>query len=109
MDERKPLDERRPTIVPKTSDSIVQRPRSLPIVRCGPGPEELPVYVPCHTRRKLIADRPHRTNDPPVTRKQHSRSDMDSLVGELPVARRRLTCGQKGESTTGTGQRNDVC
>ena len=108
MDERKPLDERRPAIVPKTSDSIVQRSRSIPIIRRGPVPKELFVYVLCHTRRKLIADRPHRTNDSPVTRKQHPRSDMDSLVGELPITRRGLTCGQKGEPTAGTRQRNNV-
>ena len=107
MDERKPLDERRPAIVSKTSDSIMQRSRSIPIIR-RPVPEELPIYVSCHARCKLVADRPHRTNNSPVTRKQHSCSDMDSLVGELPVTRRRLTCRQKREPATRTGQCDDV-
>ena len=33
---------------------------------------------------------------------------MDGLVGEAFVTRRRLACGEKGESAMGSRQRNDV-
>ena len=84
MDERKPLVERRATLS-KTPNSCMQRSRSISIIRPCAIQKQLPVYVLCHARRKLIADRPHRTNDSPVTRKQHSRCDMHGLVGESLV------------------------
>ena len=108
MDEWKPCDERHLATISKTPNSSVQRSRSLPIIRPCTVPKQLLVYVPRHIRRKLVADRPHRTNDAAVTRKQHSRCDMDGLVGESFVTHRRLTCGKKGKPTTGTWQRDDV-
>ena len=56
----------------------------------------------------LIADRPHRTDHSPVTRKQHARCDMNDFVGETLVTHRRLTRGEKGKATTGTRQGGDV-
>ena len=104
MDERKPLGERRAGIS-KMSDSFVQRSCSLPIIRPCAVPKQL---LPRHTRRKPIADRPHRTDDSPVTREQHSHRNVDGLVRETLVACRRLTCREKGEATTGPRQRHDV-
>ena len=101
MDEWKPLSERR-VAVSKTPDGFVQRSCSLPIIRPCAVPEQLPVYVPCHIRRKPIADRPHRPNHSPVTCKQHPSCDMDGLIGEMFVTHSRLTCGEKSKTTTRT-------
>jgi len=107
MDERKPLHERR-VAISKAPNSFVQRSCSLPIIRPCAGPKQLLVHVPCYTRRELIADRPHRTNNASVTHKQHPRCDMDGLVGEILVTHRRLTCGEKGKPTMGSGQCDHV-
>ena len=108
MDERKPGDERRFGVISKAPNCSMQRSCSVTIIRPCAIPNQLPVYVPRHKRRKLITDRPHRTNDSTVTRKQHSRCDMDGLVGETLLTRGRLTCGEEGKPTTGTRQRNNV-
>ena len=62
MDERKPLDEGR-VGTSKMSYSFVQRSCSLPIIRLRAVPKQSLIYAPCHIRRKLVADRPHRTDD----------------------------------------------
>lgn len=56
MDERNPVHKRRVRAASKTSHSILQRSRSIPVIwPCFPV-KELLVYVLCHTGSKLIAD-----------------------------------------------------
>ena len=107
MDERDPVEERH-TMIPSTSNGFVQRPCGLSIIRRFPVPEQFLVYTLRHIGRKFVTDRPHRTNDSPVTRKQHSRCDMNGLIGECLVSLCCLTCGEKGEPTARTQQRNNV-
>ena len=101
MDEQEPFDERR-FAVSKSAHSFMQRPCSLLMIRRRDVAEKMFIHTLHHKKSDAIPDRPHGANNPSMFRKQRSRSGMNSLAGEFPVARRRLTGGEEGEPATGT-------
>ena len=107
MHEWDPIVERR-ALTSSTPNYIVQCPCRIPIIWPPAVPKQVFIHVLRYFGRKVIADRPHRTNHTSVSPKQHACCDMDCLVREVLVSLGRLTCGEKGEHTTGTLQYGHV-